>query len=457
MSLGDARPQMPHQWELPFEESGGARHGERSEEASKATSGSGRPGASGVMAEALGRRNLHTALKRVRQNQGSPGIDGRTVGELSDWLRENWPRVREQLLAGTYQPQPVLRQEISKSGGGVRELGIPTVLDRFIQQALLQVLQPRIDPSFSEHSYGFRPGRGAHDAVVAAQRYIQEGRRWVVDLDLEEFFDRVHHDVLMDRLSRRIADKAMLRLIRRYLEAGVMVHGVKVERHEGTPQGGPLSPLLANVLLDEVDQELQRRSHAFVRYADDCNVYVRSRRAGERVMAWLVRAYDRLRLRINSAKSAVARAWDRSFLGFAFWVGPSRQVRRRVAPEALGVMKDRVRRLTRRSGGRSLEQVAGDLRSYLPGWKAYFRLADTPGVFRELDQWIRHRLRALQLKHWKRGRTVFRELRVRGLSVDAAAQVAAHARSWWGNSAKAIHIALPNKLFDELGVPRLSA
>lgn len=457
MSLGDARPQMPHQWELPFEEPGAARQCERSEEASKATSGSGRPGASGVMAEALGRRNLHAALKRVRQNQGSPGIDGMTVGELPDWLRENWPRVRERLLAGTYQPQPVLRQEIPKSGGGVRELGIPTVLDRFIQQALLQVLQPRIDPSFSEHSYGFRPGRRAHDAVVAAQRYIQEGRRWVVDLDLEKFFDRVHHDVLMDRLSRRVADKTVLRLIRRYLEAGVMVHGVKVERHEGTPQGGPLSPLLANVLLDEVDQELQRRGHAFVRYADDCNVYVRSRRAGERVMAWLVRAYGRLRLRINPAKSAVARAWDRSFLGFAFWVGTGRQVRRRVAPEALGAMKDRVRRLTRRSGGRSLEQVAGDLRSYLPGWRSYFRLADTPGVFRELDQWIRRRLRALQLKHWKRGRTVFRELRMRGLSVDAAAQVAANVRSWWGNSAKAIHVALPNKLFDELGVPRLGA
>lgn len=278
-----------------------------------------------------------------------------------------------------------------------------------------------------------------------------------MDLDLEKFFDRVHHDVLMDRLSRRIADKTVLRLIRRYLEAGVMVHGVKVERHEGTPQGGPLSPLLANVLLDEVDQELQRRGHAFVRYADDCNVYVRSKRAGERVMAWLVRAYGRLRLRINLAKSAVARAWDRSFLGFAFWAGPGRWVRRRVAPEALGVMKDRVRRLTRRSRGRSLQQVARDLRGYLPGWKAYFRLADTPGVFRELDQWIRHRLRALQLKHWKRGRTVFRELRARGLSREVAAQVAANTRSWWGNSAMAIHIALPNRLFDELGVPRLGA
>ncbi len=448
---------MTHQWELPFEDRGEAPCGERSEETSKATSGSGRPGASGVMAEALGRRNLHAALKRVRQNQGSPGIDGMTVEELPDWLRENWPRVREQLLAGTYQPQPVQRQPIKKSGGGVRELGIPTVLDRFIQQALLQVLQPRVDPSFSEHSYGFRPGRRAHDAVIVAQRYIQEGRRWVVDLDLEKFFDRVHHDVLMDRLSRWIADKTVLRLIRRYLEAGVMVHGVKVERHEGTPQGGPLSPLLANVLLDEVDQELQRRGHAFVRYADDCNVYVRSRRAGERVMAWLVHAYGRLRLRINPAKSAVALATDRSLLGFAFSVGSADRIRLRVAPEALTAMKDRVRSLTGRARGRSLRQVAGDLRGYLPGWRSYFRLAETPDVFLRLDKWIRHRLRALQLTHWKRGRTIYRELCARGLSARTAAVVAANGRSRWRNSAMAIHIALPNSLFDELGVPRLAA
>ncbi|MGH9798034.1 MAG: group II intron reverse transcriptase/maturase [Candidatus Polarisedimenticolia bacterium] len=457
MSLGDARPQMAHQWELLFEERGEAPLGEQSEEASKAASGSEHSGASGLMVEALGRRNLHAALKRVRQNQGSPGIDGMTVEELPDWLRENWPRVREHLLAGTYQPQPVQRQPIKKSGGGVRELGIPTVLDRFIQQALLQVLQPRIDPSFSEHSYGFRPGRRAHDAIVAAQRYIQEGRRWVVDLDLEKFFDRVHHDVLMERLSRRIADQTVLRLIRRYLEAGVMVHGVKVERHEGTPQGGPLSPLLANVLLDEVDQELGRRGHAFVRYADDCNVYVRSERAGQRVMAWLVHAYGRLRLRINPAKSAVARATSRSLLGFAFWVGSGGRIRRRAAPEALRVMKDRVRRLTRRAGGRNLHQVAGDLRGYLPGWKAYFRLVETPDVLRRLDQWLRHRLRALQLKHWKRGPTIYRELRARGLSERVAAQVAANGRRCWRNSAMAIHIALPNTLFDELGVPRLAA
>lgn len=448
---------MSRQLELPFEQRGETPPGERSEETPTVENGAERPGASGVLVEALERRNLQAALKRVRQNQGSPGIDGMTVEELPVWLRDNWPRVREQLLSGTYQPQPVRRQLIPKRGGGVRELGIPTALDRFIQQALLQVLQPRIDPSFSEHSYGFRPGRRAHDAVVAAQRYIQEGRSWVVDLDLEKFFDRVNHDMLMERLSRRLADPLVLGLIRRYLEAGVLASGVKVERHEGTPQGGPLSPLLANVLLDEVDRELERRGHAFVRYADDSNVYVRSQRAGQRVMAWLVRAYGRLRLRINPEKSTVARAISRSLLGFAFWVGSGRRIRRRVAPEALATMKDRVRQLTGRSRGRSLEQVAADLRSYLPGWKAYFRLAETPGVFRELDEWIRHRLRALRLKHWKRGRTIFRELRARGLSVHAAAQVASNAWGWWRNSAAAINIALPNKLFDELGVPRLAA
>lgn len=448
---------MSRQLELPLEQWGETPPGERSEETLTAGHGAERPGESGVLVEALERRNLHAALKRVRQNQGSPGIDGMTVEELPVWLRENWPRIREQLLTGSYQPQPVKRQLIPKRGGGVRELGIPTALDRFIQQALLQVLQPRIDPSFSEHSYGFRPGRRAHDAVVAAQRYIQEGRSWVVDLDLEKFFDRVNHDVLLERLSRRIADPAVLGLIRRYLEAGVLACGVKVERHEGTPQGGPLSPLLANVLLDEVDRELERRGHAFVRYADDCNVYVQSQRAGQRVMAWLVRAFGRLRLRINPEKSAVARATNRSLLGFAFWVGSGGRIRRRVAAEALATMKDRVRQLTGRTRGRSLQQVAADLRSYLPGWITYFRLADTPGVFRDLDQWIRHRLRALQLKQWKRGRTIFRELRARGLPVHAAAQVASNARRWWRNSAMAINIALPNKLFDELGVPRLAA
>jgi len=305
------------------------------------------------MEAVLSRSNLQAALKRVRSNKGSPGIDGMTVEELPGWLREHWPGVRERLRAGTYQPRPVKRQLIPKRGGGMRELGIPTVLDRFIQQAVLQVLQPRFDPTFSQHSHGFRPGRRAHDAVREAQAYVQEGRRWVVDVDLEKFFDRVNHDVLMGKLAVRIGDKTVLGLIRRYLDAGIMANGVVVERHEGTPQGGPLSPLLANVLLDEVDTELEKRGHAFVRYADDCNVYVRSKRAGERVMELLRRLYARLRLRVNESKSAVAYATHRQFLGFAFWVGPGQVVKRRVAPKALGTLKDRGRRLTRRTRGRS--------------------------------------------------------------------------------------------------------
>jgi group II intron reverse transcriptase/maturase len=403
------------------------------------------------------RRNLQAALKRVRKNKGSPGIDGMTVDELPDHLRNNWERLRGELLSGTYQPQAVKRQQIPKSGGGMRELGIPTVLDRFIQQALLQVLQPRFDPSFSQHSHGFRPGRRAHDAIVEAQRYIQEGRRWVVDVDLEKFFDRVNHDVLMGRLEKRIEDRRMLRLIRCYLDAGILANGVVVERHEGTPQGGPLSPLLANVLLDEVDKELEKRGHAFVRYADDCNVYVRSRRAGDRVMGLLQRLFANLRLRINESKSAVDLAWNRKILGYSFWNGPEHTVKRRVASKALTAMKERVRLITRRTRGRSVEQIVGELRSYLVGWKEYFRLADTPRIFRHLDEWIRHRLRAIHLKHWKRGTTIFRELRARGLSVNGAAKVARNGRRWWKNSGMLIHVAFPIRYFDELGLPRLAA
>jgi group II intron reverse transcriptase/maturase len=453
--LEEVKPQMSGQLELPLEGKGEALRVQRSEEASTAVCGDKHSGTQCLLEEVLDARNLRAALKRVRQNKGSAGMDGMTVDELPGWLRVHWPEVREQLRTGRYQPQPVKRRRIPKRGGGERELGIPTVLDRFIQQAVLQVLQPRFDPTFSSHSHGFRPGRRAHDAVREAQRYIQAGRRWVVDVDLEKFFDRVNHDVLMGRLARRIGDTRVLGLIRRYLEAGVMCNGVVMERYEGTPQGGPLSPLLANVLLDEVDRELERRGHAFVRYADDCNVYVRSRRAGERVMQLLVRLYGRLRLHINTAKSAVARVWHRSFLGFAFWVGPGKQVRCRVHRDALTVMKHRVRQLTRRTRGRSLTQIAADLRVYLLGWGNYFRLADTPGVFGALDEWLRHRLRVCQLKHWKRGRTIFRELRARGMSRVGAAQVAANARCWWHNSAMAIHIALPNAFFDGLGVPRL--
>jgi len=448
-------PQMSMQMELPLEDRGEAPKVERSVEASTAPAELESSGASGLMERVLSRPNMVAAYKRVKRNQGSPGIDGMTVGELSSWLQVNWEHVREELLSGRYRPQPVKRQLIPKRGSGWRELGIPTVVDRLIQQALLQVLQPLFDPGFSDHSYGFRPGRSAHDAVCRAQRYIQEGRCWVVDVDLERFFDRVHHDILMGRLAKRIADKRVLGLIRSYLEAGVMVNGVVQERYEGTPQGGPLSPLLANVLLDEVDKELEKRGHAFVRYADDGNVYVRSRRAGERVMALLRRLYGCLRLRLNDSKSAVARFWSRKFLGFSFWIAAGGKVEIRVAGQALAKMKDRVRRSTRRTCGRSLSQVVGELRLYLMGWKNYFGLAATPKIFRHLDGWIRHRLRALQLKQWKRGRTTYRELIARGLNPDLAAQVAAHTCSWWKNSAMKIHLALPNRWFDELGLPRL--
>jgi group II intron reverse transcriptase/maturase len=319
----------------------------------------------------------------------------------------------------------------------------------------MQVLQPIFDPTFSEHSHGFRPGRRAQDAIREAQGYVQEGRHWVVDVDLEKFFDRVNHDVLMGRLTKRIEDKRMLRLIRRYLEAGMMADGVVIERHEGTPQGGPLSPLLANVLLDEVDRELERTGHRFVRYADDSNVYVHSKKAGERVMARLSKLYGKLRLKINVEKSAVAPVWERQFLGLAFWVGPGRQVKRRVARKALQAMKQKVKAITDRNGGRSLLQVVEELKSYLVGWRAYFHQADTPGIFEDLDKWIRHRLRALQLKQWKRGTTTYRELVARGTSADLAARIAANTRRWWHNSAIGLHVALPNRYFDQLGVPRL--
>ena len=420
-------------------------------------SGNECPGSSELMEWVCARPNLQAALKRVRQNAGSCGIDGMTVEELPDHLRRYWPRLREELLAGRYQPQPVRRVTIPKPGGGERELGIPTVLDRFIQQALLQVLQPLFDPTFSDASYGFRPGRSAHDAVRRAQTYVQGGRSFVVDIDLEKFFDRVNHDMLMGRLVKRIADRRVLRLIRRYLNAGVLANGVVIEREEGTPQGGPLSPLLANVLLDEVDKELERRGHAFVRYADDLNVYVRTQRAGERVMASLRKQFGKLKLRVNEAKSKVRRATTSKFLGFSFWVAKGRTIRRRVAPQAIVRMKERVRVLTRRSAGRSLAQMCKPLGTYLKGWKAYFRLADTPGAFADIDGWVRHRLRAVQLKHWKRGEVIYRELLARGVPPEAARRVAANSRRWWHNSAMALNMALPNDLFKRLGVPKLAS
>jgi group II intron reverse transcriptase/maturase len=412
-------------------------------------------GADDLLWQALARENMVAAWKRVKANKGSAGVDGRTVQETGEYLKTAWAGIRVKLLDGTYRPEPVRRVGIPKPGGGTRELGIPTVVDRLIQQALLQVLQPLIDPTFSVHSHGFRPGRSAHGAVLEAQQYVQAGRRIVVDVDLEKFFDRVNHDILMDRLAKRIADKPVLRLIRRYLQAGIMAHGVCSPRGEGTPQGGPLSPLLANVLLDEVDRELERRGHKFVRYADDCNVYVKSRRAGERVLQALRGCYAKLALTVNEPKTAVASVWGRKFLGYCFRACEA-GAKLAVASQALDKLRDRIRQLTRRSGGRSLEQIAADLRDYVPGWKAYFRLAQTPTVMQALDRWLRHRLRAVQLKHWKRGPTAYRELRKLGARVDEAKCIAGNLRRWWHTSALGVNRLLPIAYFDRLGVPKFS-
>jgi RNA-directed DNA polymerase len=412
-------------------------------------------GAGDLLCQALARENLAAAWKRVKANKGSAGVDGRTVQDTAVYLKTAWPEIRARLLDGSYRPEPVRRVAIPKPGGGRRELGIPTVVDRLIQQALLQVLQPLIDPSFSEHSHGFRPGRSAHGAVLQAQQYVQAGLRVVVDVDLEKFFDRVNHDILMDRLAKRIADKAVLRLIRRYLQAGVMCNGVCAEREQGTPQGGPLSPLLANVLLDEVDRELERRGHKFVRYADDCNVYVKSRRAGERVLQALRRCYARLHLVVNEAKTAVARVWKRKFLGYSLRQSQDGG-KLTVSDAALAKMRHRIRQLTAGTRGRSLEQVAEDLRAYVPGWKAYFRLAQTPKVMAALDQWLRRRLRVLQLKQWKHGPTMFREARKLGASDPLAARIANHAGSWWRGSNMGPNIIMPVAFFHRLGVPTFS-
>jgi RNA-directed DNA polymerase len=399
---------------------------------------------------------MQRAWKRVKANKGAAGVDGLDVTQTGQHLKHAWPDIRRRLMDGTYKPQAVRRVGIPKPDGSERELGIPTVTDRLIQQALLQVLQPLIDPTFSEHSYGFRPGRRARDAVLAAQQYVQEGRRIVVDVDLSKFFDRVNHDILIDRLRKRVNDTGVIRLVRAYLNAGIMNGGVVAERLEGTPQGGPLSPLLANVLLDEVDRELERRGHRFARYADDCNVYVRSRKAGERVMALLRRRYDKLRLKINESKSAVTRVFGRKFLGYAFWAAPKGEVKRKVASQALAKFKQRVRELTRRSGGRSIEQVIEGLRTYVPGWKGYFRLAQTPQVWRTLDEWMRHRMRAIQLKHWRHGRTIYRELLALGAPAAVAHQVAANSRRWQRNSRYLLNRILTIAYFDRLGMPRLS-
>jgi len=456
MSLGEAMHQKPGRSGRTE-----ARHGEAGSEAVRDEAALARHeqadwGAGDLLEQVLARENLTRAWKRVKANKGGAGVDGRTVLDTGEYLKGAWPDIRNRLFNGSYRPAPVRRVGIPKPGGGIRELGIPTVVDRLIQQALLQVLQPLIDPTFSEHSHGFRPGRSTHEAVLEAQRHVQAGYGVVVDVDLEKFFDRVNHDILMDRLAKRVADKRVLRLIRRYLQAGTLAHGVRIDRHEGTPQGGPLSPLLANVLLDEVDRELERRGHRFVRYADDCNVYVRSRRAGERVLEALRRCYARLALKVNETKTAVAAVRGRKFLGYCLYTTATGEVRRAVSTQALSRLRESIRQMTRRVTGRSLEQIAQDLRVYVPGWKAYFRLAQTPGVMRELDAWLRHRLRAIRLKQWRSGPTIFRELRALGASQHQAAAVAANGRSWWRNSRMYLNRAMPMAYFDRLGVPRFS-
>ena len=408
-----------------------------------------------LMEEVCERENLKQALRRVKTNKGSPGIDGMKVGELSGYLKQHWPAIREQLLSGSYQPQPVKRVEIAKPDGGVRKLGIPRVLDRFVQQAVMQVLQGRWDRTFSEHSHGFRPQRSAHQAVAKAQQYIAAGRGWVVDLDLEKFFDRVNHDRLMAAVARRANDKRMLRLIRAFLESGVMENGLVSPVEEGTPQGGPLSPLLSNLVLDELDRELERRQHRFVRYADDCNIYVASERGGKRVMQSVTSFLRRrLKLKVNEAKSAVARPQERKFLGFSFTYGE--KPKRRIAPKALLRCKQRVRELTRRTRGVSLEQMTKELASYLRGWRGYFGHCQTPSVLHGLDHWIRRRLRSVIWKHWKRGSVRFARLRQRNIGPDLAAQTAGSPHGPWrlANS-PALSIALPTAYFDSLGLPRL--
>ncbi len=413
-------------------------------------------GTGGLLEAALTRQNLQEAWKRVKANKGAAGVDGLNIEQTAQLLRTSWPEICQALLAGRYRPSPVRKVMIPKPDGSQRELGIPTVTDRLIQQALLQVLQPLIDPTFSEHSHGFRPGRRAHEAVKAARAYVQSGKRVVVDVDLAKFFDRVNHDILIDRLKRRIDDAGVIRLIRTYLNAGIMDDGVVVDRHLGTPQGGPLSPLLANVVLDEVDKALEARSCCFARYADDCNVYVGSKKAGERVMAYLRKLYTGLKLQINEAKSAVVSAFGRKFLGYELWIAKGKEVKCAVAYKAQDNFKAHIRQLTRRSGGSSMAQVVEKLRPYLLGWKAYFWMAQTPKVWRELDEWLRHRLRAIQLKQWKRPRTIYRELKALGAKENVALQVAGNSRRWWRNSDRLLKTVLTIAYFDRLGVPRLS-
>jgi RNA-directed DNA polymerase len=407
------------------------------------------------MEEVCERENLKQALRQVKANKGSAGIDRMTVGQLSDYLKEHWPEIREQLLNGTYEPKPVRRVEIPKPDGGVRKLGIPSVLDRLIQQAVMQVLQRRWDRTFSDHSYGFRPGRSAHQAIAQAQQYIAEGYGWCVDLDLEKFFDRVNHDKLMGRIAKRIEDKRLLKLIRAFLNAGVMENGLASPSVEGVPQGGPLSPLLSNLVLDELDRELEHRGLRFVRYADDCNIYVRSERAGQRVMKSMTRFITKkLKLKVNETKSAVARPQERKFLGFSFSIGP--ELKRIIASEALDRFKRRIREITRRAKGVSIKTTIEELAPYMRGWRSYFGFCETPEVLMGLTRWVRLRLRAALWRQWKTPRRRRAALLERGVRPRLASNTAGSGLGpWYLARAKALSVGLSNAYFQSLGLPLL--
>jgi RNA-directed DNA polymerase len=430
--------------------------GKEETESSRAMNGIEPPAsANRLMEEICERENLKEALRRVKANQGSAGVDGMTVGGISDYLKQHWPAIREQLLNGTYEPKPVRRVETPKPDGGVRKLGIPTVLDRFIQQAVMQVLQRKWDGTFSEHSYGFRPGRSAHQAVAQAQQYIADGYGWCVDFDLEKFFDRVNHDKLMSQVAKRVEDKRLLKLIRALLHAGVMENGLVGPSGEGTPQGGPLSPLLSNLVLDELDRELERRNHCFVRYADDCNIYVRSERAGQRVMESIAQFItQRLKLKVNEAKSAVARPQERKFLGFSFTSGP--EVRRIIAPKAVDRFKRRIREITRRAKSVSLETTMEVLAPYMRGWRSYFGFCETPEVLLSLTRWVRLRLRTARWRQWKTQRRRRAALLALGVSPRLARNTAGSGHGpWYLARSQALARGLSNAYFRSLGLPSL--